>query len=164
MRVKGRKRFVLLEAGRRLPDGSEIDTTRGVAQIVVAARRNSLATAFATVSRGRAIIDQGSGARPQTTLKLSEPLACSSAKGASTSAKRRKRRRSLFTQTDGGRFRTRGRHGAAAATGTAWLTVDRCRSTGIRVTEGTVRVRDFVKKRTLKVRKGHTYIARARRG
>lgn len=162
VRLKGKKRFVRLTAGRLLPDGSEIDTTKGVARIVVAARRKGTKTAFAIVSGGRAIIDQNRSKRPRTTLKLSQRLSCSSAKGATTSKKRRKRR-SLFTRTDGGRFRTRGRHGAAAATGTAWRTIDRCRSTGVRVREGTVRVRDLVRKKTIKVSAGKRYIIRARK-
>jgi len=157
VRIKGRNRFVRLGDVLEIPDGSEIDTTQGVARIVVRSRRGSSATSFATVSGGRAIIDQGRGRRPQTTLRLSEPLRCSSANNASSSQRRSKRRRSLFTQTRGGRFRTRGRHGAAAATGTAWRTTDRCKSTGIRV-------RDFVRKRTVKVKAGKTYIARVRRG
>ena len=62
-----------------------------------------------------------------------------------------------------GRFRTRGRHGAATVRGTKWLTEDRCTSTKVSVKRGTVLVRDFVKKKNKIVKKGQSYVARATR-
>ena len=63
--------------------------------------------------------------------------------------------------------RTAGRpgSGASAATvrGTRWLVQDTCTTTLTRVTQGSVSVRDDVRKRTVVVRKGKRYIARARR-
>ena len=57
------RRFVRLRGGELVPDASEIDTKRGAAQIAVASnRRGRLATA--TVSDGRAVIDQDRGRRP----------------------------------------------------------------------------------------------------
>jgi Tol biopolymer transport system component len=162
VRRRGTRRFVRLRAGTLLPDRSEIDTTRGVVRIVVAATRDGSETASALVSRGRAIIDQNRAARPTTTLRLSLPLDCARSGRATAAAKRKKRRRSLFTQTDGGRFRTRGNYGAATASGTAWLTTDRCESTRIDVREGTVRVRDLVRRRTVSVRAPGSYTARKR--
>jgi hypothetical protein len=47
--------------------------------------------------------------------------------------------------------------------GTKWLVEDRCTSTLTRVTQGRVRVRDFVKRKTVTVRAGKKYVARARR-
>ena len=45
--------------------------------------------------------------------------------------------------------------------GTKWLVEDRCKSTLTRVVRGRVSVRDFVKKKTVIVRRGKKYIARA---
>ena len=47
--------------------------------------------------------------------------------------------------------------------GTRWLTVDRCDGTLTRVTHGAVSVRDFLRHRTVLVRAGHSYLARAHR-
>ena len=47
--------------------------------------------------------------------------------------------------------------------GTRWLVEDRCTSTLTRVAKGRVSVRDFVKKKTVTVRAGKQYVAKARR-
>jgi ferric-dicitrate binding protein FerR (iron transport regulator) len=47
--------------------------------------------------------------------------------------------------------------------GTKWLVEDRCGSTLTKVTRGKVSVRDFVKKKTVTVRPGKQYVARAKR-
>jgi hypothetical protein len=44
-----------------------------------------------------------------------------------------------------------------------WLTADRCDGTLTRVTRGRVAVRDFRRKRTVVVRAGKSYLARAPR-
>jgi ferric-dicitrate binding protein FerR (iron transport regulator) len=62
-----------------------------------------------------------------------------------------------------GRFRTKGRHSAATVVGTKWLVEDRYTSTLTRVVRGKVSVRDCVRKKTVAVRAGNRYIARAKR-
>jgi hypothetical protein len=62
-----------------------------------------------------------------------------------------------------GRFRTRGRYSAATVRGTTWTTYDRCDGTLTRVRRGKVAVRDFRRRRTVVVRAGNRYLARARR-
>jgi hypothetical protein len=62
-----------------------------------------------------------------------------------------------------GRFRSRGRYSAATVRGTIWLTEDRCDGTLTKVTRGRVAVRDFRRKRTVIVRAGKRYLARAPR-
>jgi ferric-dicitrate binding protein FerR (iron transport regulator) len=47
--------------------------------------------------------------------------------------------------------------------GTRWLIEDRCTSTLTRVTRGRVSVRDFAKKKTVIVRAGKKYVARAKK-
>ena len=47
--------------------------------------------------------------------------------------------------------------------GTQWLVEDRCKSTLTRVVRGRVSVRDFVKKKTVIVRAGKKYVARAKK-
>ena len=62
-----------------------------------------------------------------------------------------------------GRFRTRGRHSAATVRGTKWITTDRCDGTLTKVARGSVAVRDFRRKKTIVVKAGRSYLARARR-
>jgi len=47
--------------------------------------------------------------------------------------------------------------------GTRWLVEDRCDGTLTRVVRGTVRVRDFRLRRTITLRSGQSYLARATR-
>ena len=46
--------------------------------------------------------------------------------------------------------------------GTKWLTEDRCGGTLVRVRRGSVTVRDFAKRKTVVVKKGKSYLARAK--
>ena len=62
-----------------------------------------------------------------------------------------------------GKFRTDGKYSAATVRGTIWLVEDRCEGTLTKVTRGTVSVRDFKRKKTVSVKAGHSYLARAQR-
>jgi hypothetical protein len=59
-----------------------------------------------------------------------------------------------------GRFRTRGRYAAAVVRGTWWLTADRCDGTLVTVKQGTVRVTDLRKHKTVSVKAGRSYLAK----
>src|SRR5437764_6035254 len=61
-----------------------------------------------------------------------------------------------------GSFRVRGRYSTATAGGTIWLTTDTCAGTLTVVTRGTVVVRDAVRRKTVRVKAGHRYLARPR--
>ena len=69
-----------------------------------------------------------------------------------------------FHSSGHGSFRTRGRYAAGTVRGTVWDTVDRCDGTLIEVHRGTVRVTDFVRRVTIRVHAGHSYLARAVKG
>jgi hypothetical protein len=73
-----------------------------------------------------------------------------------------RRSRSLFG-SGRGRFRTRGRHSSATVRGTRWLQKDTCAGTVTTVKSGKVVVRDFTKRRTVLVKRGKRYLARASR-
>ncbi|MGH2847489.1 MAG: hypothetical protein ACRDL0_15975, partial [Thermoleophilaceae bacterium] len=77
--------------------------------------------------------------------------------------RRTRRVRRLWGRDDGGRFRTHGRNSHATVRGTTWVTVDRCDGTFTRVRDGSVRVRDLVRRRGVTVRAGEGYLARPRR-
>ena len=59
-----------------------------------------------------------------------------------------------------GSFRTKGRYIAAATRGTWWLTEDFCDRSVVTVKEGAMTVRDLVKKKTVVVKAGKSYVAR----
>jgi hypothetical protein len=59
------------------------------------------------------------------------------------------------------RFRTRGRFSASTVRGTDWRTTDRCDGTVTKVFKGTVEVRDQVRDRTVVLRAGESYLAKA---
>lgn len=61
-----------------------------------------------------------------------------------------------------GSFRTKGRYVTAAVRGTWWLTEDFCDRSVVTVKEGMMTVRDLVRKKTVVVRAGKTYTAKAR--
>jgi hypothetical protein len=62
-----------------------------------------------------------------------------------------------------GRYRTRGRRSSATVRGTIWTVADRCDGTLTTVRSGRVAVRDFRRRRTIILRRGKRYLARARR-
>ena len=163
------RRFVRLRAGDQIPVGSVLDTRRGVVILDSAAgtrgSRAGAAGSFIGVqtgdfSRGIFRVLQPRTSQPTTTLALTQRLTCGRASGADATAARRSRR--LFGSSRG-RFRTRGRHATATVRGTRWLTQDTCAGTLVRVSEGVVSVRDLVRRRTVEVRAGDRYFARAPR-
>jgi hypothetical protein len=62
-----------------------------------------------------------------------------------------------------GKFRTKGRYAAATTRGTVWSVADRCDGTLTHVSKDSVTVNDFVRHKTIIVRAGHSYLARARK-
>jgi hypothetical protein len=153
VRVPGSNRFRELTEGEQLPVGTVVDTIKGRVTIVVAGGQS--ADFYGGIFR----IGQGKGAKPLTTLTLVEKFTCPKAGKAIAAAKKKKRR---LWGDGSGRFRTKGKHSAATVVGTRWLVEDRCTSTTTRVVQGRVSVRDFVKKKTVIVRAGKKYVARAR--
>jgi hypothetical protein len=89
------------------------------------------------------------------------------ARGAAVDAKKKKKGpKAVLGKLWGsgkGKFRTNGKYSAATVRGTIWLVEDRCEGTFTKVRRGTVRVRDFRRKKTVTVKAGHTYLARALR-
>ena len=149
-------RCVPLRAGDAIPMGSTIDTKKGEVELTSlpsprwhAADREVLATASsASPSRRRS----PSSRSPRSSTAPAAP------------APPQKKPKSRKLWGDGkGKFRTKGRYAAATVRGTKWLVQDACTTTLVRVTQGSVSVRDQVRKRNVIVRKGKSYTARARR-
>jgi hypothetical protein len=162
IRVKrpGSNEFVELGSADDIPFGSEVDTKRGRIQLTAipiegkpAQRAVFYAGIFVIRQRGT-VID----------LVLSEELApCPRARRSAEASQTRKPKKRKLWGDGRGRFRTTGRYSAATVRGTKWLVEDRCAGTRTTVRQGVVAVRDRVRKRTVLVRQGRSYLARARR-
>ena len=156
VRLKGTTTFVAVTALSSIPVGSELDLTKGRVQLTSTAAGG--ATQTAVFYQGRAVIGQTSAATPVTTLTLSGPLVCPKRK----SAAKKPKQRSLWGNGKGN-FTTNGKYASATVRGTFWLTQDTCSGTLVRVRSGTVKVLDRVRHRTVTVRAGKSYLARAHR-
>jgi hypothetical protein len=156
----GRKRYVTLTAEAHIPVGSSIDTRHG--RITITAAQGKGRTASADFFDGLFKLTQNEGKRPITTLKLIEKLSCKGSAKPASAAKKKKKKRRLWGDAKG-RFRTKGSFSSATVRGTKWLVEDRCTRTLTRVKRGKVAVRDFVKHKTVIVRAGKRYTARAKR-
>jgi hypothetical protein len=160
IKLPGTKQFVPLTDDTQVPLGTTVNVKNGRITLIAAADKHG-GTAAADFYGGISKLGQSKGGSPITVLTLVEKLTGCKAQGKATIAKKKKRKRRLWG--DGhGRFQTKGKRSAATVVGTKWLVEDRCSSTLTRVARGTVKVRDFVKKKTVTVKAGRRYIARAR--
>jgi hypothetical protein len=168
--------FVALTEARQLPVGTQIDARRGAIQLLAASTR---AGKTQTGTFGGAVfgLAQSSKGRDKglTTLSLLEGAfrgapsfaSCRASRaggrsGATATAARVNRRvLQLLRASANGRFRTRGRYAAATVRGTIWATADRCDGTLVRVRRGAVIVSDFPRNKTVTVRAGRSYLAKA---
>jgi hypothetical protein len=149
VKLAGSSKFVPLDPSV-IKNGAEVDARKGVVEITRS--DGGVAKFFDGIFK----LSQSGGV---TALSLSEKLT-GCGKQARAAAKKPKTRR---LWGDGkGKFRTRGQYSAATIRGTRWLVTDTCTSTITKVTQGSVTVRDTVRKRTVIVRAGKSYTARAR--
>jgi hypothetical protein len=153
-----------LDAGAAVPNGTQVDATRGEITLTAVADASG-ATQAATFGGGRFTVRQPAGSRPVTELRLSGSLAAcrrrARTRTVAVAAARRRPVRRLFGRGKG-RFRTRGSYASAAVRGTSWVTEDFCDRTVIRVRSGVVAVRDLRSGRTVAVRAGRSRVVRRR--
>lgn len=159
VRLRGRPGFVNLAALSNVPVGSELDVTRGRVRLTSAARA-ARRTQTGVFYQGRAVVRQDRATRV-TTMELSGRLVCPRRSSSSVGQAPPPRVRRLWGNAKG-QFRTKGRFSSATIRGTVWLTEDRCDGTLTRVRTGRVAVRDLRLRRTVIVRAGQSYLARAR--
>jgi CSLREA domain-containing protein len=161
-KLPGSSKFAELGPGRQLRVGTVIDASKGRITLTAAADRKGK-TQSADFYDGIFKIGQSSGAKPVTELTLVEALSCKAKSSSASAAAKKPKSRRLWG--DGkGQFRTRGQFSSATVRGTVWLTEDRCDRTLTRVKQGVVEVRDLVKRKTVLVKAGKQYLARAKRG
>ena len=161
VRVAGSSQFVPLAALASIPSGSIVDATNGKVRLYTTDGKGGIQ--FADFSAGLFKITQLKGGLVELTLvggsfaKCPKPKKASAAMGKSV--------RKLWGEGKG-KFRTKGRFAAATLRGTKWLTDDRCDGTLVKVTQGSVTVRDLVKRlnRVLKAPKQYFAAQRKPRG
>jgi hypothetical protein len=163
-RLPGTKAFLPMVDLTAIPNGTDIDVRKGRVLLTVlhdASGRLDGAKFYA----GRFIFNQGKGAVPVTSLRLKggtyegcpKPgkaakvsvrtlaMVASQARDAGSTVRR-------LWGNGRGKFRTRGRYGAATVRGTKWLTRDQCNGTLVKVERGKVDVEDLVRPRRKVVR------------
>jgi hypothetical protein len=161
--IKVNGRFVPLAAGRVVPYGTELDTTKG--RVRLTSRDGSTGVFYEAVFKLVPELDTivpGRPAKRVTTLLLTggDFKKCKARKtaGAAQKPKRRTPVRHVWGNAKG-EFRTKGRFAAATVRGTLWLTTDFCDGTNIRVLRGKLDVFDRVKRRHFLIPAGKSYFA-----
>jgi hypothetical protein len=144
------------EEKRQIPVGSLVDTRKGRVQVTAANPGQELSSV--DFGEGIAKVTQDTSGLVELTLTGGSFAKCPNGDSAGNSKKVIRELEAVAS----GRFRTRGRHSAATVRGTTWTVTDRCDGTLTRVKQGTVAVRDFTAHKTITVRAGKSYLARAR--
>ncbi len=159
--IPGTGVYLPLSAASTVPVGTTIDATRGTLKLT------NVRDASGKLQTGRFwggvfTVRQTRGKEASTILTLAAPLACGKSARDLSSVAAKPRTRQLWGSDNKGRFVTRGRSAVATVRGTSWFTRDTCAGTLVRVTSGSVAVRDLVLRRTVIVRAGRSYLARVK--
>jgi hypothetical protein len=172
------KGFVPLKGAANIPIGSQLDTRKGHVSVTSSANsdgsKSQAAEFYDAIFQVKQTVPKKKPKKPValiTDLVLKgEPSRseCAPIKGAAAAAAKKKKRgaKSVLGSLWGsgkGKFRTNGKYSSATVRGTIWLTQDRCDGTLTTVKRGTVSVRDFKLEKTVSVKAGHSYLARAQR-
>jgi Ca2+-binding RTX toxin-like protein len=151
--LKGMHRSVPLRDAIGVPlEGTKLDATAGSVRLTAA--RSGRGTFSGDFSQGAFLVKQPRSGGGLTELTLTGGASLSKCARGSHAVQRR-----LFGRAHG-RFRSRGRFSTATVRGTEWTVADRCDGTLTIVKRGSVRVRDLVRKRTVTLKSGRSYLAR----
>jgi FG-GAP-like repeat/FG-GAP repeat len=172
-------KFGPLTGAVNVPMGSIIDTTKGRIALTSAAdtagKKTQTAEFYDGIFQVKQSVPKKKPKKPTaliTDLVMKGEIArsqCAPLKGARSAAldaKKKKGPKSVLGKLWGngkGKFRTNGKYSSATVRGTIWLVQDRCDGTLTTVKRGTVSVRDIKRKKTVSVKAGHSYLARAQR-
>jgi hypothetical protein len=148
---------IMLNSGYRGRPAPWFDATD--CPVLLTATPGEGVSASADVSGGAAQIAQTPGRRVDTVLAVVGPKCAGG--GRTFATERRPPRLRVDTRRGHGRWKVRGTYSIGASSGTDWTTVENCSRTTTIVRRGRVRVYDRTKHRTIIVRAGHQYVARA---
>lgn len=170
IRRKGGSGFEILDGAASIPFGSVIDARKGRVRVVTEID-DAGTTQTATFRRGMFELRQPEGGDGTVDVHLRGGNFARRCRKASGSALARASRvpsrdrrivRRLWASDRHGRFRMHGRNSVATVRGTRWEVVDRCDGTLTRVFSGAVDVRDRRTGKTVRVRRGESYLSRTR--
>jgi hypothetical protein len=144
--------------GGTIPYGASVDVTNG--RLTMKTEAGPLTVYGGGLTSKFKLVRAGS---KKVDLRLTggDFSACRSLRAAHGGAQKTKSIRRLWSKGKGS-FRTQARFSSASVQGTFWLTDDRCDGTWTSVKQGVVTVRDLVKKKTVRLRAGQGYLAKAR--
>jgi hypothetical protein len=171
------KGFAPFTGAANVPVGTQFDTEQGRVELTSAADTAGKKTQASDFYDGIFQVKQSAPKKkPKKAVALTTDIVlkgqlarsqCAALKGArSAGADKKKGPKGVLGKLWGsgkGKFRTTGKYSSATVRGTIWLTQDECDGTLTKVKRGTVRVRDLKRKRTVTVKAGHSYLARAQR-
>jgi streptogramin lyase len=159
--LPGRTDYLPLSAASTVPVGTTIDARAGTVRLTnIRDRSGKLQTG--AFWGGSFVVRQSRAKRAPTVLTLAAPIDCSRSRLLASVTPQKGRVRQLWGKDNHGRFVTRGRSAVATVRGTAWFMRDTCAGTLVKVTRGSVSVRDLVKHRTVVVTAGRSYLAHLR--
>ena len=179
----GSNEFVELTGTERVPEGTIIDATNGVAKVTSSQPNGTVESAnfwsgmfridqyaYQPAAHFNFAVDKKKPRKPkakkkelvtQVSLVGGDFTSCKNAKKAEAGAGNASPPRKLWGKGKG-KFRTKGRYSSATVRGTTWYVEDQCGGTLTKVKTGIVEVRDFVKALTVFVRAGDSYFAAAK--
>ncbi len=164
LRLPGSGKFVLLTGLRSIPFGTVIDARKGRVTVTVMGKKGLQSIEF---YEGEFVLTQGKNGVVVAVLYGGNfnvcPTARERAHRAQISVHRAPKRhivRKLWASGHG-TWTTKGNYATGAVLGTVWETIDRCNGTGIRVVTDSVLVTNLVTHKKVRVKAGHTYIAKA---
>jgi len=161
IRIPGPPYSIQLTATRTVPVGTVVDTTTGRVRLT-SANPTPGSVQSGEFFRGTFQVRQSATAGGLVSLVLRDAITRQSGcTPPAHTAAASKRLLGLLRGTAKGQFRTVGRFSAATVLGTDWGVRDRCDGTLTVVREGAVSVQDFVHHKTVIVRTGQTYLAKA---
>jgi hypothetical protein len=163
IRIPGTRDFIELRSAETVPIGTVIDARAGTVRLTSAtAPPTKLQTG--NFFLGRFQVLQQRSLKGLTDLVIQDKLkrsVCTAQGQNAQTAKLSARILGLLRGKAKGHFRTRGQLAAATVRGTEWGVRNRCDGTLVVVTRGVVAVRDFTLNKTVIVKTGQTYLAKA---
>ena len=165
VRLPGTKKFVLLTGLESIPFGTIVDARLGTVTVTTMGKNGLQSSNF---YEGEFVITQSRNGVATASLFGGSYAVCPTKrerahKAALASAHRSSRNhvvRKLWASGHG-TYSTRGNYATGAVLGTVWETIDRCNGTGIHVVTDVVLVTNLVNHKKVRVKPGHTYIAKA---
>jgi hypothetical protein len=162
VKTPGSPKFVPLVAPAQVRVGSIIDARKGRVRITIADGRGRFFTSDFYEGMFKILQQKKLGSVAALQLKGGSFRGCPRAPKAVIFSRSKKRSVRHLWGKGSGAFRTVGRFASATVRGTNWLTDDRCNGTLVRVKQGKIAVRDFVKRKTIVLKAPKRYLARPR--